>query len=548
MQAIMGTFAAYTLLGVVAVVMILVTTLSSRGNYWQTTVGFMAAGRNVPWWIGAVSLAITWIWAPALFVSVQQAYQNGIAGVFWFTFPNVLSLMVIAPLAIRIRNLLPNGYSQPEWIRFRFDEKTHKMYLVPFFWYQLMAITVQLFAGGSIFSLLTGVKIEIVMAVLALTTLTYSMISGMRASIITDFLQYALLILAAILVIPWTIHAAGGWAAIAGGLGGITGPHKSIFDPEVAYNFGIVTSIGLISGSLADQQHWQRAFTIEKRGLARAYILSGILFGVVPIAISTLGFLGANPALGIQLPTGTDPSMVGVLAVAHFLPQWAVAAFIVMLLGGLCATMDSGMCAAGALFALNLTKLTPAEQAIREKERLGQELTKNDRAVSEGLDHKLVWRARMAMVLITLAGAAVALAVLYIPGFGLQYLWWVFNTVAACVAAPTVLSLYWNRFEFEGRVLGGTRCLYRRRPIVRLQQHRQSYLADRGVIDWHRAHNNRVCSRVATESSVCCKTVGRAYGCRRIVLDRGARPRAQRRARIRIMGVLMSLATGLEGW
>jgi urea-proton symporter len=164
---------------------------------------------------------------------------------------------------------------------------------------------------------------------------------------ITDFLQYGLVILAAILIIPWTIYAAGGWSSIEGGLGGLSGSHRSIFDPEVAYNFGIATTIGLISGSLSDQQHWQRAFAIEKNGLVRAYIWSGILFGVVPIAISMLGFLGANPALGISLPSGTDPSMIGIVVVGHFLPHWAAVAFIIMMLGGLCATMDSGMCAAG---------------------------------------------------------------------------------------------------------------------------------------------------------------------------------------------------------
>jgi Na+/proline symporter len=297
---------------------------------------------------------------------------------------------------------------------------------------------------------MTGARIEIVMAVLALTTLTYSLISGMRASIITDFLQYGLILLAAGLVIPWTVSAAGGFGSVVAGLGGITGLHKSIFDPQVAFNFGIVTSIGLISGSLSDQQHWQRAFTIRQSGLVRAYIMSGFLFGIVPLGVSLLGFLGANRSLGVELPAGTDPSMIGVLVVAHFLPKWAVAAFVIMLLGGLCSTLDSGMCATSSLYALNCVKFTKAEQEVREKDRLGQQLNASEQAVSQSLDHKIVSKGRMAMVGITIAGALVALGVLYIPGFGLQYLWWVFNTVAACVAVPTVLSLYWNRLDSKG--------------------------------------------------------------------------------------------------
>ena len=178
MTPIMSPSAAYILLVVFSLAMILVTGVASRKPLWQTTSGFMAAGRQIPWWLGAISLAITWIWAPALFISAQQAYQNGLAGIFWFTFPNIISLMILAPLAIKIRESLPTGYSQPEWIRHRFDGRTHKIYLAAFFWYQLMAVTIQLYAGGSIFALLTGAKIEVVMAVLAAATLVYSLISG----------------------------------------------------------------------------------------------------------------------------------------------------------------------------------------------------------------------------------------------------------------------------------------------------------------------------------------------------------------------------------
>src|SRR5262249_32696664 len=158
---------------------------------------------------------------------------NGLAGIFWFTFPNVVSLMIIAPLAVRIRNYLPTGFTLPEWISYRFDSRIHKIYLGVFYWYQLIAVTMQLYAGGQIFALLTGVSLQSVMLALAFTTLTYSVISGMRASIITDFLQYAMIIVGGCLVIPWTIACAGGLGIVAQGIAGISGEHASIFDNRV---------------------------------------------------------------------------------------------------------------------------------------------------------------------------------------------------------------------------------------------------------------------------------------------------------------------------
>ncbi len=51
---------------------------------------------------------------------------------------------------------------------------------------------------------------------------------------------------------------------------------------------------------------------------------------------------------------------------------------------------------------------------------------------------------------ITALGFLVAIAANSIPGFGLKHLWWIFNTVAACVVVPTILSLYWKRLDERG--------------------------------------------------------------------------------------------------
>ena len=77
----------------------------------------------------------------------------------------------------------------------------------------------------------------------------------------------------------------------------------------------IVTSIGLIPGSICDQQYWQRSFAIKESDLKRAFIFGSILFGFVPIGLSILGFLAANPHLAIKLPEGTDAALIGVATI-----------------------------------------------------------------------------------------------------------------------------------------------------------------------------------------------------------------------------------------
>ena len=65
-------------------------------------------------------------------------------------------------------------------------------------------------------------------------------------------------------------------------------------------------------------------------------------------------------------------------------------------------------------------------------------------------DREAISSARKAMFGVAIVGLLIAYAVEFIPGFGLFHLWWVFNTIAATVVVPTLLSLYWKRLDARG--------------------------------------------------------------------------------------------------
>src|SRR3989344_1236852 len=193
----------YWFLFIFAVVITLFTYYVSRRQGWNTKEGFLLANRKVGWSLGGFSVASSWIWAPALFVSVQVAYQMGLAGIFWFTLPNILALAIFAILAPKIRKQLPEGYTFTQYIKYRLESKrVHKVFLFPYFLYQLMAVVVQLFAGGSLLSLLTGIPLIVIMPLLTFIVLVYILISGFQASIATDFIQLGLIYVIGLVVLP----------------------------------------------------------------------------------------------------------------------------------------------------------------------------------------------------------------------------------------------------------------------------------------------------------------------------------------------------------
>lgn len=95
------------ILAVYAVLMIGVTLMFTRKT--TDAEGFHVADRRIGSAIAAMSIAATWIWAPSLFTSSEMAYTRGIPGMFWFTVPNVLCLILFIPFAKRIRAQYPEG-------------------------------------------------------------------------------------------------------------------------------------------------------------------------------------------------------------------------------------------------------------------------------------------------------------------------------------------------------------------------------------------------------------------------------------------------------
>ena len=313
-----------------------------------------------------------------------------------------------------------------------------------------MAVCVQIFVGGMMLNFLTGIPLNIIMLMLLVIGLSYSLISGLRASVVTDFIQMIFILIGCAIILPWIVKAAGP-GAIGNGLGGLANK-TNIFDPQVAFSFGIVTSIGLIAGAISDQQYWQRSFAIRKNHLIKSFVIGGILFGIIPIVLSILGFIPANPEMGISLPEGTGLPMIGIATVVKLLPLGASLFFVIMLLAGLLSTLDSGLCAASSLYAIDMAPLSIEEREVLRKERLGLSFSTIEEKVKESLNSKTMSRARLAMFGIAIVGLITAFIVQHL--FSLDRLWWIFNGVASCFVVPTVLSIYYSKLSSKGSFYG----------------------------------------------------------------------------------------------
>ncbi len=378
---------------------------------------FCVGNRNIGWGVSALSIAATWIWAPALFTSTENAYTKGFAGLFWFLVPNVLCLILFIPFAKRIREEMPEGITLSGYMYEKYRSGSVKnVYLFQLGALSALSTGVQLLAGSKILSMLTGIPFAAMTVLMAAIAFSYSQFSGIRASILTDAIQMVFMLAASIGFVVFGIKSGGGLETLLTGLKGVTGDAGRLFSSglEIFLGFGLPTTIGLISGPFGDQCFWQRAFCVKKDRIGRAFLVGALLFGIVPLSMGILGFIGAGMGYA-----AVDTGMVNFELISTLFPAWAVIPFLFMIISGLLSTIDSNLCAVSSLTT-----------DIFRKNTMG--------------------KTKLSMILLLAAGIAVA----NIPGLTVTHLFLMYGTLRASTLLPTVLTLKGVRLAPQGIVAG----------------------------------------------------------------------------------------------
>ena len=394
---------------------------------------FLVSRRSVGTLVGGMSVAATWIWAPSLFLAAQKSFQQGLPGIMWFTIPNVACLVVFAFLAARIRRVFPRGYTLPEYIASRYDRKTHIVYLLSFLSLQVCSLAVQLIAGAAMLVSLSGVQYTIAVLVIAAIFTSYSLIDGLYSSIRTEVMQLLIIYTGIALLVPLVIRESGGAGVLLAGLSGADGKYADIFDPHVAYSFGITVTIGLMSGPVGDQKFWQRAFAFSEGKVVRGFVLGALLFAVVPICMGLLGFVAAaNPEAAVAVRAGTvSAQQVAPEVIKDLLPPWGLVIFVLVVLSGLASTGGSALCAGGSLAAVDIYK-----KYVRP-------------AASEA---RMLRVSRWSV----LGTSLLAVGIAELPGITILGLFLFYGTLRSATLGPTVTTLFVERVPSWGVFWGVT--------------------------------------------------------------------------------------------
>ena len=381
---------------------------------------FMLAGRNVGMALGVATAMATWVTSNTTMAAPQLAFQLGVWGMVGYSLGSV-GLMLFAPLARRIRTLMPRGYTSGDFVRLRYGKLAWRVFLLISLFYAFGWLISLGMAGGVLIHALTGIPYQLGMSVILSICVIYTLLGGLRAVIGTDFAQ-TLIILVGITLLAWLAIDAVGITAIHDAVSAERPQLLNLLMPAaLMFLFNnLLFGIGEIFHS---NVWWSRAFALREGVGFPAYLTAGLMWVPIPIVA---GFIAlAAPALGLNVPAA---DMVGPMVAAELSGMVGAVLVFVVVFAALASSLDSLLAATADLITQDIYRghLRPGADA--------QELRK---------------AARIAILIL-----GVGTWLLCLPRLTtLAELLYFTGAFVASTIWPIAAGLYWRRANATGAVL-----------------------------------------------------------------------------------------------
>jgi len=318
------------------------------GKKSQGLEGFMFAGRRVGLALGTATAMATWVTSNTTMAAPQLALQMGIWGMVGYSLGSI-GLILFAPLAKRLKELMPHGFTSGQFIRLRYGKTAWRVFLAISLFYAFGWLVSLGMAGGVLINALTGIDYHLGMSVILGVCVTYTLLGGLRAVIGTDFIQ-TILILTGLVIL----------AVLAITNVGVDTMHEAVlqerpellnllFPAAIMFLFNnLLFGIGEIFHS---NVWWSRALAFREGVGFKAYLIAGIFWTPVPIVA---GFLALSvPALNLNVPAA---DMVGPLVAAELLGVGGAILVFIIVFSALASSLDSLLAATSDLVLTDIYK------------------------------------------------------------------------------------------------------------------------------------------------------------------------------------------------
>jgi SSS family solute:Na+ symporter len=326
----------------------------------KSETDYILAGRTLGPTLIAFSVFATWFGAEAIVATTAEVYDKGITGAL--IDPFAYGLAVVAAGLLYAGMLWRKGVTTfADVFRERFSPGVEKLVVVVLLPGSVFWAAAQIRAFGQVLSSSSDMSLPNAIILAAVLVASYSVIGGLLADAVTDFLQGAAVMIGLVVLTAAVAYAAGGATEALEGMPAdrltfVAGHHgtplETIEAVSVAF-FGSFVAIELISRFLG-----ARSASVARNGTVAGGLMY-IAFGLLPVflGLAASGLIAANPELKAKL---VDSEQVVSVLSEHYLPQWHYVIFGGALISAILSVVHSALHASGAQVSHNIVvRLVP---------------------------------------------------------------------------------------------------------------------------------------------------------------------------------------------
>ncbi len=313
--------------------------------------GYMTGGGKIGFGISAASMTATWIWASSMYASATSGYTYGISGPIHYGLWGALMILLIYPFGRRIRTVAPHAHTIAEVMFARHGRSSQLMLAGSNVLGSLISLTSNLIAGGALVSMLSPFTFTQGIVAIAIGVLAYTLWSGFRASVLTDFAQVIAMLGAVAIIVPVIFFAAGGPELFVTGAANLTPQQGDFFSSDAFFNQGAPYIAAVLAYAIGNQTIAQRLFAVREDLIKKTFVTATFGYGASIIGIGMLGVLALYA--GIQ-PVGGDVNNLIPQMASTYLPPLLICVFFVMIIGSLSSTADADMTALSSIMMADI--------------------------------------------------------------------------------------------------------------------------------------------------------------------------------------------------
>ena len=270
-------------------------------NY-QGLSNYLTAGRNVGTMSLTTSLIASALGAWILFGPASAATWGGIGAVIGYSLGAAFPMIFFIFLGTKIRKIFSKGKTLTEFINYKFGKNLFRLVLILTIFYMFIFLCAEVTAVSMLMNYISGTPLWLTATLIIITALIYTLYGGLRASILTDNVQFFVFLVLFMFSIYYLF--AFNTYDVTYNLVKTNSNHllSSKYIPN--YTAGLTFFIAVAATNLFHQGNWQRIFAAKNNKVLKHSLLISFIF-IVPIVF----FMGISGIMAISVDSTINPDL-----------------------------------------------------------------------------------------------------------------------------------------------------------------------------------------------------------------------------------------------